>query len=132
MRCLPWTNLASDRPYWVSRAVFFKFFDQSDFAARVCSEVEPRYRSDWFPPTNSEPLHFELPTVQFVGGKTQFISGRHRTAVLIQYLNDLPLALFCPLDQRPYFPPEVMQRQMLFTDVFEIPDLPIITIPKKI
>ena len=131
MHCRPWINQVSDRPCWVSREIFFKYFDQADFSNRDCSEVERRYLSDWFKKIDSEFLHFELPTVQFVGGTTQFINGRHRTAVLIKYLNDLPLALASPLDQQQDFPSEVIRRQMLLTEVFEIPELPILDITKE-
>jgi hypothetical protein len=120
--------MVSDRPCWVSRRLFYKYFDQTDFLNRDCLEVEPLYLSDWFKPKSIgyEFLFFELPTVQFVGGKTQFINGRHRAAVLIKYLDDLPLALAMPLDRQQDFPPEVIRRQIRSAEVFEIPELPIV------
>src|SRR4051794_7759286 len=82
MRCLPAITVLSDQPYWVSLDSFFKHFDQYDFQNRNCIDVSPVYLQDWFQASSDGTLSFILPVIQFVSGRTQFVNGRHRTAVL--------------------------------------------------
>lgn len=128
MWCLPCLSRSDDQAYWVSRDTFFRLFDQKDFAFRDRLDVLPRYRSDWFWRRNGS-LLFHLPTVQFVcrtaGGHTEFINGRHRTAVLIQYLQQLPLALVMPFRMHGDGLTEVTSHPLSMDQPFEIPDLPI-------
>lgn len=93
MRCLPGLTIASDNPFWVPRKSFLAEFDQEDFHRREARNVTPAYLTDWFSP--GDPPRFMLPAVQFVGGQTQFISGRHRIAVLLPYLFELPMSFTC-------------------------------------
>jgi hypothetical protein len=119
---------SDDQAYWVSRDTFFRLFDQNDFACRQRLDVLPRYRSDWFWRRDGS-LLFHLPTVQFAGrpadGHTEFINGRHRTAVLIQYLQRLPLALVMPFRMHEEGLSEITAHRLRMDQPLELPDLPI-------
>jgi len=76
--------------------MFYNCFDQEDFLCRDTIQVIQGYLSDWFV-CKYDKQYFLLPTVQIIARKTQFISGRHRTAVLIDHLNELPFAFAKPI-----------------------------------
>src|SRR4029079_18588645 len=100
MRCLPELTLSSDSPYWVARDAFLSHFDQADFHCRESHHIVPSYLSDWFYTPEDGTMRFCLPTVMFIAGKTQFINGRHRTAVLLPHLKELPIA-FSAINETP-------------------------------
>ena len=92
MHCMPSVGLKIDMPFWVSKADFFQYFDQSDFLCRNVQNVADAYLDDWFHMDTSENRCFSLPLVSVNFGTTQFISGRHRTAVLLRHLDRVPLS----------------------------------------
>jgi len=91
MRCLPDLTLGTDIPAWVSKETFFALFDQTDFLIREVQDVEDAYLAEWFYERNGD-TRFLLPTVGLVAGKTQFVNGRHRTAVLLRHVDEVPMA----------------------------------------
>lgn len=113
-------------PYWISRELFIAHFDQRDFECRKCQDVLPYYLADWFYENDGQ-LSFELPVVQFVHGKTQFINGRHRTAVLLKSLDCIPLALLMPFEMLPNQFQRITSHPMSMGDSFELPDLKIVS-----
>lgn len=126
MYCLPYLTLDSDMPFWVTREAFLKHFDQIDFFCRKSKKVEASYLAPWFHPPEDGITRFLLPTVQFVADKTQFISGRHRTAVLLPYMKNLPIA-FSLINRPPNdFLGRVTLRPLDLQEFIELPDLPIV------
>ena len=125
MHCLPDVTLNTDSPFWVSREVFFKYFDQVDFFRREFTNVVPSYLAAWFHTREDGNIRFILPTVMFVDDKTQFISGRHRTAVLLPHLKDIPIA-FSLFNRPPQdFLNQLALRSLALHEYIELPDLPI-------
>lgn len=132
MRCLPLLTVSSDEPIWVRREAFFAYFDQDDFRCRQTINVAHAYLADWFHKYEEEGAnHFELPAFQIVDGRTQFINGRHRTAVLLEYLDYLPLA-YVPRNRAltPDVAPighlrQITHRQLDISEHIDLPDLPI-------
>jgi hypothetical protein len=95
-KCKPYIKGNEDLAWWVPIQEFKKHFDQSDFHHnRKVLNVEDAYSEDWFCVGSNNEKLFELPTVCEIEGKTQFINGRHRVAVLIQHLDILPI-VFTP------------------------------------
>lgn len=91
MRVFPHYLATHDEPFWVPKAVFLDCFDQDDFACRKAKHIEPYFLDSWMTCDGSNRF-FILPVVQFVHDRTQFINGRHRTAVLLPHLDRLPIA----------------------------------------
>ena len=91
MNCYPYVKKETDKPYWVPIEMFREKFCQDDFRCRDVIDVLHEYRSDWIYEINGRRC-FEIPPVVIINGCTQFISGRHRTAVLCKYLTALPIA----------------------------------------
>jgi len=91
MRCFPIMVAAGDEPFWVPKRAFCEHFDLDDLKCREVINTNAAYYPKWITRKNGA-LWFELPTVMFISGKTQFISGRHRTAVLLPYLDTIPIA----------------------------------------
>jgi hypothetical protein len=125
MQCYPETTVDSDKPYWLSRENFLAHFDQEDFLCRESQEITNAYLASWFVDVTEQPPKFMLPTVQLIGGKTQFINGRHRTAVLFSALSEIPIAV-SRVDQKSE---ELFQRlsfrQLNTQTLIEIPDFAI-------
>jgi len=95
IECYPYKVTAKDTPYWIPVILFKRCFDQHDFICnRVAKTVVDAYSNNWFYTNPDGRLMYELATVQIVSGKTQFISGRHRTSVLIKHIDPLPIALY--------------------------------------
>jgi hypothetical protein len=127
MRILPFVNLSTDEPFWVSRAVFLLAFDQVDFVCREAQNIAPAYRSEWFERSDPTEPRFILPVVQVVAGKTQFINGRHRSAVLLAHLEELPVAFATGhLDAKARLILDAIPKRPLSRSEYMIlPDLPI-------
>jgi hypothetical protein len=83
---------ASDEPFLVPKEAFLELFDQPDFQCRDRERVEAAYSEEWFTSAHGGVRGFLFPAVHFVAGRTQFISGRHRIAVLLPHLAELPIA----------------------------------------
>ncbi|NBB80420.1 MAG: hypothetical protein GVY36_13430 [Verrucomicrobia bacterium] len=86
----------SDVAFWVSRDTFCEKCDQSDFRCREVLHVDIIFSQQWFEDNENGQLCFLLPTVRLASGKTEFINGRHRTAVLLSTCNRVPIAFAGP------------------------------------
>jgi hypothetical protein len=122
-------GLNTDRPYWVSREAFFKYFDQADFHCRDVENVTSSYLSDWFDVWRDGIRRFKVPAVYFVttsaDTRTEFVSGRHRTAVLLRFLDKVPLSFTPTVDKNPAFFSRLVIRPIEADELFSLPDLPI-------
>lgn len=92
MRCLAYVDLDTDVPWWISKISFFQHFDQDDFLNRRVHNVVNAYLQDWFHDGPNQTRFFHIPPVSVSNQRTQFISGRHRTAVLLRQLDRIPLS----------------------------------------
>lgn len=132
MRCLPRVDLATDLPFWVSRLSFLQHFAQDDFLCRHTKNVVDAYLEAWFEVDSSGTRFFKIPPVSVNFGRTQFISGRHRTAVLLRHLDRIPLSFdtrFVADADRVWIDSIVAARIETDTAI-ELPDLPImLTLP---
>ncbi len=127
MRCRPEVNLDTDIPYWVPRNIFYTHFDQDDFRCRESIAVRPAYLADWFYTPEGGPTRFFLPTVQLISGKTQFINGRHRTAVLLPFLEKLPIAVACESGKAAAWVDKLGLDSFSLDCWIDLPDLPILS-----
>lgn len=127
MRCLPQVQLDTDIPYWVSRASFLQHFDQTDFLIRNVKDVVNAYLEDWFCVDAEGTRRYKIPPVGVYRGRTQFISGRHRTAVLLKYLDRVPLSFDTRnvTDTDRVWIDSVVAARIETDTVIELPDLPI-------
>lgn len=124
MLSLPALSSSTDVPYWVTIEVFRQYFDQEDFLCRESVRINPLYLDDWFYTPTDGIRRFLLPTVQIINGKTQFINGRHRTAVLQKYLENLPIAFLQNHESKDFL--SRLSLPLLAIDkLIELPDLPI-------
>jgi hypothetical protein len=127
-KIFPYVELSNDKPYWISRADFIQYFDQADFAIRECAEVEDAYSPACFGKDENNREVFILPVVAYINGTTQFINGRHRTAVLLKHMDLLPFALVTPFAISSEILKKITQNPINLGQPIEIPDLPIIKI----
>jgi len=129
MLCLLQIGLDTDRPYWVTREAFFNHFDQEDFLCRDVEDVTLAYLCDWFDDLGDGIPRFKLPAVYFLptsnSCKTEFVSGRHRTTVLLQFLDKVPLSFTPSVDEYPEFFNKLVMRPIEADELFFLPDLPI-------
>lgn len=120
-------NCQTDEPYWISRSTFYESFDQDDFRNRQVLDVTSAYLQDWFYRAGDGRLMFYIPVVGALGRRTDLISSRHRLAVLLPYLKELPFALamgHLQGEARNFL--ESLPKRPLDTSVsFWLPDLPI-------
>lgn len=127
MRCLPSVTIDTDLPFWVTRVAFFEHFDQADFHCRKSQTIMPTYLRKWFPVDRNGAIYFSLPAVHFVQGRTQFINGRHRTAVLLNFMDAVPLAFdsrFMSASDKRFLDRITTERLDLAQEI-ELPALPI-------
>lgn len=127
MQILPSINLYTDKPFWICKTVFLSAFDQLDFSCRNVQDVDLTYRSDWFDISYENQCRFIVPVVGVVGGKTQFISGRHRTAVLLEYLDEIPVAFAMGHldDSARRIVESIPKRELILSEYMKFPDLPV-------
>lgn len=126
MLCGLRVNLASDISFWVTKQAFCRSFDQHDFACRNVINVVDAYLEDWFE-VRSGLLCFRLPPVSVSSGVTQFISGRHRTAVLLRHLSRIPLSFDtrCIAQVDRAWIDAVVDQPVDLNATVEFPDLPL-------
>jgi len=128
MKCFPRLTAKDDRAFWVTKCMFDQQFDKVDFRCREALDFESNYSCHWFESDQEGNCFFLLPTVQVVSGSTQFINGRHRTAVVLDKCDRIPMAFAgcAAIDL-------AMQRQLKPVREsihFELPDLPIVDRPR--
>jgi hypothetical protein len=128
MNCIPELTLESDRAFWVSRDLFEREFDQRDFRCRDSQEIDVNYSKHWIYEDSHGTLWFRVPTVHIVSGATQFINGRHRTAVLFGQIDRIPVAFAGGLAQDMASRLELEPVSM--NGPIELPDLPIVDRPE--
>lgn len=90
--CIPELTVGTDKAFWVTRDVFEREFDRSDFRCRNSQIIERKYSSHWLREDSRGAVWFIVPTVQMISGATQFINGRHRAAVLFHEMTRVPIA----------------------------------------
>ena len=113
---------ATDEVYWLTKAKFLGFFDQYDFNFyREVENVAPYYLDNWFY-KNSGVNYFCVPTVLFNRGATQFINGRHRTAVIFNEIDIIPMAFAEGEAQN--FAKRIGLTKLKNNEVFVLPKLP--------
>ncbi len=120
-------NQPTDIPYWFTRDVFYDYFDYHDFMDRDIENVQAAYLREWFHTTADGKECFYIPVVSVAYGRTDLIGSRHRLAVLLPHLDELPIAIatafLTPEAQR--FLDAIPKRQLDQSQQFWIPDLPI-------
>jgi len=119
-------TLATDEPFWIARTIFYEYFDQDDFLKRECVNVSQNYLEAWFVNESNGARKFMLPTVQYIGGKTQFINGRHRAAVLIKCMARVPIAFAMSSSESKDWLAFLPKVSMGPAEAIEIPDLPVV------
>lgn len=128
MKCAPALTVDTDSAFWVPHDVFERAFDQSDFHCRNQNLVELNYSRHWFYFDNEGDNRFLLPTVNVVSGKTQFINGRHRTAVLFERLDRVPIAFV--IGRALHLAECLGLEPLKNNEQIELPDLPIVDRPE--
>jgi hypothetical protein len=81
-----------DTPYWVRRDDFCSYFNQADFLDRDVIEVKEAYLVAWFSHDADGKLRFKIPVVSAIGRQTDLVGTRHRLAVILPHLAELPFA----------------------------------------
>jgi hypothetical protein len=123
-RYLSYTDHCCDSSYFIPKDKFLILFDQSDFTNRKCQNVRSEYRSDWFVKNDYNENCFILPVVAFINNRTQFINGRHRTAVLLKYMDLIPLTLAYPFSMTKHHLNQITTKPIKKNDFIDLPDLP--------
>ena len=128
MKCIPELTLKTDKAFWVTKDIFKREFDQRDFHRRDSQAINRNYSKHWFYEDSQGTLWFRVPTVQIISGTTQFINGRHRTAVLFQEMDRIPLAFTAGYAQE--FAKRLKLEEASINEPIELPDLPIVDRPE--
>lgn len=120
-------NLSTDIPYWFMRETFYSHFDQNDFLDRDVKDVKVAYLKDWFHTIADGNHRFYIPVIGAINGRTDLIGSRHRLAVLLPYLDELPIAVAtaCLSPEERRFLEAIPKRVLDQSQPFWIPDLPI-------
>ena len=124
MQCQPALTLSSDIAVWISREDFYEYTNQDDYLNRNRRSITHAYLSEWFIPARGEITKFLLPTIQVLGNTTQFINGRHRTAVLLEYLSEVPIVFAYEDTSSQTFPAGMRIKPVRINQCILLPDLP--------
>ena len=122
---LPWISLDTDQPFWITRESFLRQFNQIDLHLREVGPIQLAYLADWFGQYPSGAKFFKIPTVGLLSSGTQFVNGRHRTAVLLSALDEIPIAFAInPLSNLRLYG-ELEKRPLDLAQQIFLPDLPV-------
>lgn len=117
-----------DKAFWVPVDVLLAEFDSEDLKQRDVIDVVPAFHEAWFEKTDQGNA-FIPPVVQIVSGRTQFINGRHRTAVLMKHLPELPISFAFANPAVRKWVEALNLRPIDEAEFVELPDLP--TLPSS-
>lgn len=123
MKCKIALSIDTDKAYFITKNDFLSNFNQNDYFCRESIIIKQQYLSSWFY-TEKEQKWFYVPTVNFIGEETQFINGRHRTAVLFNEINVIPMA-FAQGEAQDYAK-HLKLKTIQSEEEIELPDLKII------
>jgi hypothetical protein len=128
MRVYPVVNSEKDQPFWIKKSVFYERFDQADFLNRNVERVCQVYLSDWFYLEDEGRRMFFIPVVGALGGRTDMIGTRHRLAVILPHMDELPIAFATGhLDNdAQVFLNSIPRRPLDLSEAFSLPDFPIV------
>jgi hypothetical protein len=115
------------KPFWVTKSSFYSNFNQQDFLCREVKNVTDAYLAEWFHVNTQGERFFNLPPVSVNSQDTQFISGRHRTAVLIRHLDVLPLSFdfrYLSMENKAWLL-SIVAGPIVTGTAIELPDLPV-------
>jgi hypothetical protein len=120
-------ELSSDVPFWVKKSDFYLHFDQNDFFNRDVCDVQDAYLKGWFNFYENGVVRFYIPVVSLQPGKTDLVGTRHRLAVLLPHLEELPFAFATAhLDSADeILLASIPKRPLDLSVAFWIPDFPI-------
>lgn len=128
--CFPELAVPSDRPYWIRRAGFQEVVHHDNYLCRDVQRVHAMaYLDEWFVDEGpGSRLRFRLPAVYLDGGRIKFINGRHRTAVLVEHMELLPMA-FSKQPERTDITvfDTIVHSGIALGCPFELPTLPLLT-----
>ncbi len=124
MNCKILFNHASDRYYWIQWIEFKDFVDHKNLACRDSEKIEECYLSGWFYDENGE-HKFIPPAFRLENGRARFINGRHRTVLLSNYLDILPMALTEIDSESQHVLDRIVVREIKRDEDFLLPNLPI-------
>jgi len=124
-----------DYYYKIRVSNLMKFIDREDFECRKSKIIKDIYHQAWFLNKNKNILQFIPPTIYIHKGKICFINGRHRTALLINKLDVIPMLVYA-LDAYPSTTESSLEKNKITfeqiiisrvkrSDVFKLPKLPI-------
>jgi hypothetical protein len=127
LQCLPYVDLDTDAPWWVTKSAFLEHFDLDDFMCRKIQQVVDAYLVEWFHEGPNGIRFFHIPPVSVHNKRTQFITGRHRTAVLLRHLDRIPLSFDMRTidDADRDWIKSIALAPLDMTTLIELPDLPI-------
>lgn len=128
MKCIPELTVDTDKAFWITQDVFEHEFDQRDFLCRDSQSIDRNYSRHWFHEDSQGTLWFRVPTVQIVSDATQFINGRHRTAVLFREIERIPIAFSAGPAQE--LASRLGLEQVSINELIGLPDLPIVDRPE--
>ena len=123
VECHPSCTVADAVPYWIKKTDFLKYFCQHDAQFRLPTVLVHAYLVEWF--RCYDTLTFTMPGIHFVDGKTEFFNGRHRTALLFKFLDELPFSFETNSSNDERLLSVIPKRPLLPTDRLFVPDLPI-------
>jgi hypothetical protein len=127
MDCLPEITAATDRPFWIRRADFLGHVHMQNYMCREVQWVANAYLKDWFRDDQGMRF-FSLPSVWLKEGRITFINGRHRTAVLSEHLEILPMAATTNGgDDDDALFISIKHADLKLDRVIQVPDLPVLT-----
>jgi hypothetical protein len=124
MNCRIELTARSDRPYWVKWLDFKRCLVEEDFACRESTIIQPCYLWAWFSKHDGERF-FNPPAFCLEGGWARLINGCHRTALLVKYLDVLPMALTRIDRESEAVLHGIVLREIGLDEVIALPDLPI-------
>ena len=129
MKCLVCSG--GDSLVWIRRDTILTGFDLNDLGFRESQVIQDCYLSNWFYADAQGRKCFLPPVLNVVNGSTQFISGRHRTAVLLKHLEQLPMAFaaisFASSADRKWLL-SLSERPIEVQELIELPDLPVLDV----
>ena len=126
---------AQDAFYLIKVDEFMQVVDQADLAQRNSRNIESAYHKHWLSLCPDGSYLFHAPQFYLTKGVAKFINGRHRTLLLCQHLDEIPMAL-TNMDGHPIWTAHPHQssadslshmfiHELSGQEMFTFPDLPV-------
>ena len=126
MKCKLYNPNSDREAAWISWGKISDYWERNTFHPLTTDMLKPALHNLWFQNLDEEFPLFNIGAIHSNQNSIIFHNGRHRTILLTQFRDNIPLAICDTIKEHPEIKGAII-RKIEEGDFIEFPDLPIIS-----